>query len=136
MIEDQVTSIEQSNKLISLGIPAENASMAWTTVNGYKTVVERDLCLPENIEGYAFTVADLLGILPEIIEDRGHLCGCAFKKDMFGYTIEYYCNLCKLSITFATYDTAINAVVYAVEWIAKNGYSFTNKIVLTKRFMR
>lgn len=74
MIENQVTSIEQANRLILLGIPAEKASMAWTTVNGYKTVVERDLCLPENIEGYAFTVADLLEILPEYIKFDGVKC--------------------------------------------------------------
>lgn len=46
MMTNQVTSIEQSNRLIELGIPKEKASLVWTTVDDNKTVVERDLCLP------------------------------------------------------------------------------------------
>ena len=67
-MENQVTSIEQSQRLLELGVPAEKASLVWTTVDDNETVVERDLCLPENIEGYAFTVADLLGMLPAEID--------------------------------------------------------------------
>lgn len=70
MMENQVTSIEQSQRLLELGIPTEKASLVWTTVDDNETVVERDLCLPENIEGYAFTVADMLGMLP--VEINGH----------------------------------------------------------------
>lgn len=64
-MENQVTSIEQSRRLLEVGVPAEMASLVWTTVDDNKTVVERDLCLPENIEGYAFTVADLIDIIGE-----------------------------------------------------------------------
>lgn len=64
-MENQVTSIEQSERLLEVGVPAEMASLVWTTVDDNKTVVERDLCLPENIEGYAFTVADLIDIIGE-----------------------------------------------------------------------
>lgn len=64
-MENQVTSIEQSERLLEVGVPAEKASLVWTTVDDNKTVVERDLCLPENIEGYAFTVADLIDIIGE-----------------------------------------------------------------------
>ena len=91
MFEGQVTSIEQSNKLISLGIPAENASMVWTTVNGHKTVVDRDLCLPENIEGYAFTVADLMGIIPNPFMCEGKLYYLSIIKTETGYYVKYYC---------------------------------------------
>ena len=64
-MQSQVTSIEQSELLLKVGVPAEMASLVWTTVDDNKTVVERDLCLPENIEGYAFTVADLIDIIGE-----------------------------------------------------------------------
>lgn len=64
-MENQVTSIEQSRRLLEVGVQAEMASLVWTTVDDNKTVVERDLCLPENIEGYAFTVADLIDIIGE-----------------------------------------------------------------------
>lgn len=74
MITNQVTSIEQSERLIELGIPKEKASLVWTTVNDNETVVERDLCLPENIEGYAFTVADLMSILPKDVIYKGRKC--------------------------------------------------------------
>lgn len=77
-MKDQVTTIEQSKKLIELGVPAEKASLIYATItdvqgNEYQTVMERDLVLPENIEGYAFTVADLLNLLPPEIE-RYELC--------------------------------------------------------------
>lgn len=48
--------------------------MVWTTigdgVHEYHTVMERDIVPPENIEAPAFTVADLLGMLPA--EINGH----------------------------------------------------------------
>lgn len=80
MMENQVTSIEQSERLLALGIPAEKASLVWTTVDDNETVVERDLCLPENIEGYAFTVADMMGILPAEIDADCGLCYLQIKK--------------------------------------------------------
>lgn len=33
-MENQVTSIEQSKRLIDLGVPAEKASMVWATCSG------------------------------------------------------------------------------------------------------
>lgn len=78
-MEKQVTSIEQSRRLLELGVPADKASMAWTTIGDgvykYHTVMERDIVLPENIEGYAFTVADLLGMLPFNTEFDGVVGG-------------------------------------------------------------
>ena len=65
------TNKEQGSELISLGIPAENASLVWTTVDGYSTVVERDLCLPENIEGYAFTFDDMVSMFPDDVRIHG-----------------------------------------------------------------
>lgn len=119
-MENQVTSIEQSKRLLDMGIPADKASMVWTTVDNYKAVVERDLCLSENIEGYAFTVDDLLGMLPFIMEYDGRLCELAFKKRSHGYGVEYDCPYDAFCVSFNFYNTAIDALEYAVEWFAKN----------------
>lgn len=71
---DQVTSIEQSKRLIELGVPAEKASMVWHTMpavigRSKLRIAEEEhvgwMC--RNFPGQyapAFTVADLLGLLP------------------------------------------------------------------------
>lgn len=72
---DQVTSIEQSKRLIELGVPAEKASMCWVkdpNENEYYLAVHDEYCYEvaclEPIP--AFTVADLLGLLPPKISWR------------------------------------------------------------------
>ncbi|WP_410083944.1 hypothetical protein [Barnesiella intestinihominis] len=71
---DQVTSIEQSKRLIELGVPVEKASMVWHTMpavigRSKLRIAEEEhvgwMC--RNFPGQyapAFTVADLLGLLP------------------------------------------------------------------------
>lgn len=71
---DQVTSIEQSKRLIELGVPADKASMVWHTmpavIGRSKLQIAEEghvgwMC--RNFPGQyapAFTVADLLGLLP------------------------------------------------------------------------
>lgn len=122
MMTNQVTSIEQSNRLIELGIPKEKASFVWTTVDDNKTVVERDLCLPENIEGYAFTVADLMAMLPLTITEQGHVCEFSLKRMGDLYGVEYYCHIVNFCVSFLFCNTAIEALEYSVEWFAKNKY--------------
>ena len=69
-MKDQVTSIEQSKRLIELGVPAEKASMVWATCSGkyHLSVLPHYKATPEYIKSGesipAFTVADLLGLLP------------------------------------------------------------------------
>ena len=69
-MENQVTSIEQSKRLIDLGVPAEKASMVWATCSGkyHLSVLPHYKATPEYIKSGesipAFTVADLLGLLP------------------------------------------------------------------------
>jgi|UniRef100_UPI003FED953C hypothetical protein len=71
---DQVTSIEQSKRLIELGVPAEKASMIYQS--HFTQGVPKLYAQPYQRNGYppkekiredvvpAFTVADLLGLLP------------------------------------------------------------------------
>lgn len=73
-MKNQVTSIEQSKRLIELGVPAQKASMAWIVTGRstynlkiWKTDAETKAILHQKFpDGYipAFTVADLLGLLP------------------------------------------------------------------------
>lgn len=73
-MENQVTSIEQSKRLIDLGVPAEKASMIYQS--HFTQGVPKLYAQPYQRNGYppkekiredvvpAFTVADLLGLLP------------------------------------------------------------------------
>lgn len=66
---DQVTSIEQSKRLIELGAPAEKASMVWLApmdTNEYYLTTKMGYCCPDERDIPAFTVADLLGLFKPI----------------------------------------------------------------------
>ena len=66
-MKDQVTSIEQSKRLIELGVPADKASMVWLApmdTNEYHLTTKIGYCCPDERDIPAFTVADLLGLLP------------------------------------------------------------------------
>lgn len=72
-MKDQVTSIEQSKRLIEMGVPAEKASMVYVNnadIPSFKAeLASSGIDLKELIDdGHeyypAFTVADLLGLLP------------------------------------------------------------------------
>lgn len=79
-MKDQVTSIEQSKRLIELRVPAGKASMVWVVTGRstydlkiWKTDAETKAILHQKFpNGYipAFTVADLLEkVLPNVIQD-------------------------------------------------------------------
>lgn len=71
MLRDQFTTVDQSTCLINVGVSPDKASFVWTVVDGVDTVVERDLCLPDNIVAPAFTVLDLLSIIPRVVQFQG-----------------------------------------------------------------
>lgn len=132
-IKSKVTTVEQSKRLIELGIPADKASMVWTTISDrnheYCTIMERDIVLPENIEGYAFTVSDLLGLLPVTINEQGHLCEFSLKKRWNKYYgVEYYCHSADFAISFLFCNTVIEALVCAIERFAKYHHPNTKRI--------
>ena len=83
-MKDQVTSIEQSKRLIELEVPADKASMVWEWVSSavdeinYElniwqgSKLDKFLAYQEFPESFipAFTVADLLEkVLPNVIQD-------------------------------------------------------------------
>lgn len=61
-MENQVTSIEQSKRLLELGVPAENASMCWSEIAGERRLIMK---VPGPYVVPAFTVADLIDIIGE-----------------------------------------------------------------------
>lgn len=78
-MKDQVTSFEQSKRLIEMGVPAQKASMIWHTMPIKTGRRKLQIACEEHIGWMcrnfptqyapAFTVADLLGLLPKEIED-------------------------------------------------------------------
>lgn len=72
-MKDQVTSFEQSKRLIEMGVPAEKASMVWemdedcARLKIWNTDKETRRVLHNKYPNYyvpAFTVVDLLAVLP------------------------------------------------------------------------
>ena len=84
-MKNQVTSIEQSKRLIEMGVPADKASMVWEWLSdvvdetnyGLKIWrggrMDKILAYQEFPESFipAFTVADLLAVLPKKIMTNG-----------------------------------------------------------------
>ena len=76
-MKNQVTSIEQSKRLIEQGVPAQKASMVWAQCSSkyHLSVLTHYTASKEYIENGestpAFTVADLLGMLPPDIPAVG-----------------------------------------------------------------
>lgn len=121
MIRNQITPIYYSDCLIGMGVPEEKASFVWTTVDDNKTVVERDLCLQENIEGYAFTVFDLLAILPAQIEDEGMTLEMSCFRYGESWAVQYYNQEHNYGLTYICYDL-IGALYLAVTGLINKGY--------------
>lgn len=118
MVLDQVTSVQQSAMLLDMGMSDSRASFVWTTVDGFSTVVDRELCLPENIEGYAFTTDDLLEMLPDTIVLQGRDCGMSLRR-MNGMWCVYYgfpFGVCQLG------KSLLDCILDMCRWLEANGY--------------
>lgn len=120
-MKNQVTSIEQSRRLLELGVPAEKASMCWIknpTENEYDICVHDEFCYEvASLEAVpAFTVADLLEMMPERIplqnEDEGDF---VIGKVDGEWAVDYD--------AFCDSDNSIlNISFKAVEWLVLNEY--------------
>lgn len=130
-VENQVTSVEQSRVLLRLGVPSEKASMAWTTLSDdkfeYFTVMNHTVVLPANIEEVAFTVSDLLEIVPYQIRMGSGSCSTFVVRKLFQNTdyCEWDVSYIDCSGQSVFNDTSsrslVDILVGVVEWLDGQG---------------
>ena len=132
---DQVTSIEQSKRLIEMGVPAEKASMIYQS--HFTQGVPKLYAQPYQRNGYppkekirddvvpAFTVADLLAVLPQVMEDDE---GVPFYLNIQYNRKEYSEIKYKgvYGILWSCFGASLlNNLVEAVDGVVTNGYELT-----------
>lgn len=130
-MKDQVTSIGQSKRLIELGVPTEKASMVWemdedcARLKIWNTDKETRRVLHNKYPNYyvaAFTVADLLEVLPKAIWDdvKGwSLLVIRFRSKGFprvGYEAEH-------GIIWSCGEVSLlGNIIETIDWVITNGY--------------
>lgn len=124
-MKNQVTSIEQSKRLIEMGVPADKASMVWLApmdTNEYHLTTKIGYCCPDERDIPAFTVADLLEVLPKAIWDdvKGwSLLVIRFRSKGFprvGYEAEH-------GIIWSCGEVSLlGNVIETIDWVITNGY--------------
>lgn len=130
-MKNQVTSIGQSKRLIELGVPAEKASMVWEMAEDcarlkiWNTDKETRRVLHNKYPNYyvaAFTVADLLEVLPKAIWDdvKGwSLLVIRFRSKGFprvGYEAEH-------GIIWSCGEVSLlGNIIETIDWVITNGY--------------
>lgn len=125
-MKNQVTSIEQSERLIELGVPAERASMAWIDpldTNEYILTSKLRRFYPSEQDIAAFTVADLLGIIPKTITDGR---GIVYKLNIGICSSTNHCWYLywgddERQIGWQERISILNALEDAIEWIVITG---------------
>lgn len=125
-MKDQVTSIEQSKRLIELGVPAEKASMVWemdedcARLKIWNTDKETRRVLHNKYPNYyvpAFTVADLLGLLPSVIFIAIRFNPTLEKTGEDGWDFEFGQISQDKEYGFAHNKSLIELLVGRIEWI-------------------
>lgn len=129
-MKEQVTSIEQSKRLIELGVPAEKASMVWDTITpasrpilrvAFDADVDTRRWKVDNINSIpAFTVADLIAILPTTC--GGFQIGLdRVRNDSTHIFYEDYAD--SSHIIFFIENSLVESCVKAIEWVVSNNYT-------------
>ena len=128
-MKEQVTSIEQSKRLIELGVPAEKASMVWDTITpasrpilrvAFDADVDTRRWKVDNINSIpAFTVADLIAILPTTC--GGFQIGLdRVRNDSTHIFYEDYAD--SSHIIFFMENSLVESCVKSIEWVVSNNY--------------
>lgn len=136
-MKNQVTSIEQSKRLIELGVPAERASMVWHRMFRDKKTGYTEWALKIGpIQKFpqlevlqiipAYTVADLLEkVLPNVIQDAHNTYELTLKAVVGGgLRFCYTPVLTQLeadNIGDEMGDNLIELLCNRIEWIVSNG---------------
>ena len=125
---DQVTSIEQSKRLIELGVPADKASMVWATCSGkyHLSVLPHYKATPEYIKSGesipAYTVADLLGLIRSVIFTTNELNPTLEKIGEDEWAFEFSQISEDEDYGFSRNKSLVELLVGRIEWIVSNGY--------------
>lgn len=126
---NQVTSIEQSKRLLELGVPAEKASMAWAQCSGewHLSVLPHYTASKEYIDSGisipAFTVTDLLEMLPAgITHGRLYITRSSYSKGEDWRVFYKRVGVSKRSIISFGDHTLIVPACNMIEWVVSNGY--------------
>lgn len=139
-MKNQVTSIEQSKRLIELGVPSEKASMVWHHMLRDKKTGYTEWALKigpiqkfPRLEVFplipAFTVADLLEkVLPNVIQDAHNTYELTLKAVVGGgWRFCYTPVLTQLeadNIGEKMGDSLIELLCNRIEWSVSNGYGW------------
>lgn len=132
-MKNQVTSIEQSKLLIELSVPAEMASMVWAPNYRFDSETRQfmhtgvyDLCMKHKAYTIikeelipAFTVADLIAILPTTCE--GFQIGLDRVRNDSTH-IFYEAPDQEPSIVLFIENSLVESCVKAIEWVVSNNY--------------
>ena len=131
---DQVTSVEQSKRLIEMGVPAEKASMIYQS--HFTQGVPKLYAQPYQRNGYppkekiredvvpAFTVADLLAVLPKKIMTNGgkvhilHIEACSSTSPCWCL----YWGDEATQVGWQERISFLHLLEDAIEWLCLNGY--------------
>lgn len=135
-MKEQVTSIEQSKRLIELGVPAEKASMVWDD-SSCKGHILKIWDVDDETKAWhyrmdssayvpAFTVADLLGLLPNVIQDTHNTYELTLTAMVGGgWRFCYTPVLNQLeadNIGEEMADDLMELLCNRIEWLLSNGY--------------
>lgn len=132
-MKDLTTTIEQSNRLLEMGVPANKASMVWQSEYTPDRTPELYATPYQDKNGYppiekiradvvpAFTISDLLKIIPEKL----HIEGCDRQFELAkwagGYAAKYRA-WPDSNIKAGVGTTPIDALYEAVCWLISNRY--------------
>lgn len=134
-MKEQVTSIEQSKRLIELGVPAEKASMIWCPmyrfdieaglfirigeydiyIKGDEPIIHVEELIP------AFTIADLIAILPITCGDL-HIHIEEIKNSHKFIYYEGRDGYDNLQTVLFVENSLVESCVKAIEWVLSNNY--------------
>ena len=115
------TSIEQSNKLLSLGLDSSTADMCWCKeADGYDYIYSRTVAPSE--ERVAWSLSALLELMPATISSIGGCYRLTIDKEDNVYNILYDDILLReAAILYAEYSL-IDAAFEMVCWLIEQGY--------------
>lgn len=133
-MKNQVTNIEQSKRLIEMGVPAEKASMIYQS--HFTQGVPKLYAQPYQRNGYppkekiredvvpAFTVADLLGVMPPDIPavvGQNHDYALTLSNN-FCWNLRYENSHTHQCIGEQLEFDLVDLLCNSIEWIVSNGY--------------